>query len=82
VPFLAAFARGINVFATQSLMLPAEYIAQTQSDLFEEWTSQDVAAVLANQGKNVSAWQDQHMRIDLLTAMPLVEYGPEPLSLL
>ena len=36
---LNAFARGINYYATSNLFLPEEYIKNTQSDVFVDWTT-------------------------------------------
>jgi hypothetical protein len=36
---LNAFARGINYYATSNLFLPEEYIKNTQSDVYMEWTT-------------------------------------------
>jgi hypothetical protein len=51
---LNAFARGVNYYASMNLFLPEEYIANTQTDVFQEWTADQVAAVLTLQGIDLS----------------------------
>ena len=79
--FLAAFARGINFFASQELLLPQGYVEMTLNDVFTEWTTQDVWNVVSCRRTEVDWPLDLLMRLNLLSPSEnmLSEYGHEPI---